>query len=123
MLNIVINNNKSVKVQIEAANIEELEAYNCVLQKVAISMNDTAGQGKKLYKLFLTGAIDVKLQCVKAVKESLNLGLKEAKDLVDVAWNENKDVLLKTSYDVEELRSIQRYIENSGSICNLVQEK
>lgn len=121
MLNIIINDNKPIRVQVEAANLEKLEVCNHILQKVANAIKDTTPQSEKPYALFLTSVCGAKLQCVKAVKESLNLGIKEAKDLTDIAAT-GESVLLTKSHDVEALYSIKRQIENTGSICKLVQE-
>ena len=120
MLNIIINN-KSIRAQVEAANLEKLEVYNHILQKVASAIEDATTQSEKPYALFLTSVCEAKLQCVKAVKKSLNLGIKEAKDLTDIAAT-GESVLLTKSYDVEALYSIKHQIENTGSICKLVQE-
>ena len=57
----------------------------------------------------LTAAGDQKIQVIKAVKEILGLGLKEAKDLVDGAPETLKESVLK-----EEAETIKKQIEEAG---------
>lgn len=121
MLNITISSSRPTKVQIEAANIEELELYNSVLQKVAETVKDAKKSSTGIYTLFLTRICCEKIKCIKAVKESLNLGLKEAKDLVDEV-SYGKEALLTSSQDIEYLRTVKRHIEETGSICKLIQK-
>lgn len=62
----------------------------------------------------LTAAGDKKLDVVKAVKEKLGLGLKEAKDLVDAAPK-----VLKENVAKAEAEEIQKALEGLGAKVTL----
>jgi len=57
----------------------------------------------------LTAAGDQKIQVIKAVKEALGLGLKEAKDLVDGA-----PIILKEKMKKEEAEELKTKITDAG---------
>ena len=54
------------------------------------------------------------IQVIKAVKEVLGLGLKEAKDMVDGA-----PAMLKTGMKKEEAEALKKKIEDAGGKVNL----
>ena len=62
------------------------------------------------FTVVLTSAGQAKLQVIKAVKEALGLGLKEAKDLVDKAPATLKEKVSKA--DAEQLKAT---LEQSGA--------
>ncbi len=69
-----------------------------------------AAAEKTSFDVILTSAGQAKLQVVKVVKEITNLGLKEAKDLVDGAPKAVKEGVSK-----EEAESIKAQLEEAGA--------
>ncbi len=65
---------------------------------------------KTAFDVILTSGGQAKLQVVKVVKEITNLGLKEAKDLVDGAPKAIKEGVSKT-----EAESIKAQLEEAGA--------
>jgi large subunit ribosomal protein L7/L12 len=61
------------------------------------------------FNVILTGFGDKKIQVIKAVRELTNLGLKEAKDLVDGVPKP-----LKEGVNKEEAAKIKKSIEEAG---------
>ena len=83
---------------------------------VAVAAAPAAGGGgaavaeeKTSFDAILTGAGDKKIQVIKVVRELTNLGLKEAKDLVDGAPKP-----LKTGVTKEEAETIKAKIAEAG---------
>ena len=83
---------------------------------VAAAATPAAGGGgaavaeeKTSFDVILTGAGDKKIQVIKVVRELTNLGLKEAKDLVDGAPKP-----LKTGVTKEEAETIKAKIAEAG---------
>lgn len=66
------------------------------------------------FDLILDSAGDQKIKVIKAVREITNLGLKEAKDLVDGA---PKPVLEKKSK--EECEAAKRKLEEAGAVSTI----
>ncbi len=62
----------------------------------------------------LSAVGEAKIQVIKAVKEALGLGLKEAKDLVDAAPSVLKEGLKK-----EEAEALKVKVEGAGATVNL----
>lgn len=81
---------------------------------VAVAAAPAAGEAapaeKSTFDVILANAGQAKLQVVKAVKEITNLGLKEAKDLVDGAPKPVKEGVSK-----EEAESIKAKLEEAGA--------
>ena len=68
-----------------------------------------AVEAKDSFAVTLTSAGDQKVQVIKAVKDKLGLGLKEAKDLVDAA-----PAVLKAEAKKEEADEIKAAVEAAG---------
>lgn len=68
-----------------------------------------ADEGKSSVNVELTDAGANKIQVIKAVKEALGLGLKEAKDLVDGAPS-----MLKENAGKDEAEDLKKKIEEAG---------
>lgn len=68
-----------------------------------------------LYMVRLASAGAAKLQVVKVVKESLGIGLKEAKDLVD-----NAPCELPNTYSFEEASLLKNVLEDAGATAVLL---
>lgn len=74
----------------------------------------TAGEEKTSFNVQLTDAGAQKVQVIKAVKDALGLGLKEAKDLVDAAPS-----MLKEGMKKEDADKLKAAIEAAGGKVEL----
>lgn len=73
-----------------------------------------AGEEKTSFNVQLVDAGAAKVQVIKAVKDALALGLKEAKDLVDAA-----PTMLKEGMKKEDAEKIKAAIEAAGGKVEL----
>ncbi len=73
-----------------------------------------AAEEKSAYTVVLASAGEQKIAVMKAVKEALALGLKEAKDLVDAA-----PATLKEGMKKEEAETLKKAIEAAGGKVEL----
>ncbi len=73
-----------------------------------------AEEEKSTFNVKLADAGANKIGVIKAVKEALSLGLKEAKDLVDAAPSNLKDGMKK-----EEAEALKKKIEEAGGKVEL----
>jgi large subunit ribosomal protein L7/L12 len=73
-----------------------------------------AGEEKTSFNAHLTDAGAAKVQVIKAVKDALALGLKEAKDLVDAA-----PTLLKEGMKKEDADKLKAAVEAAGGKVEL----
>lgn len=73
-----------------------------------------AAEEKSSYNAHLTDAGAAKVQVIKAVKDALGLGLKEAKDLVDAA-----PTLLKEGMKKEDADKLKAAVEAAGGKVEL----
>lgn len=73
-----------------------------------------AAEEKSSYTVVLAGAGEQKIAVMKAVKEALALGLKEAKDLVDAA-----PATLKEGMKKEEAEALKKAVEAAGGKVEL----
>ena len=121
---------KSIVETIEKMNVLDLSELVKVLEKnfnvsaqavAAVAAMPSGAQvagavveEKDSFNVELTSAGDQKIQVIKAVKEALGLGLKEAKDLVDGVPSKLKDGMKKA--DAEELK---KKIEGAGGKVEL----
>ena len=69
---------------------------------------------KSSFKVELTDAGAQKIAVIKAIKEALTLGLKEAKDLVDAAPS-----VLKEEMKKEEAEALKKAVEAAGGKVSL----
>ena len=69
---------------------------------------------KTEFDVILTGFGDKKIQVIKAVRECTNLGLKEAKDLVEGAPQPVKEGVPK-----EEAESVKKKIDEAGGTAEI----
>ena len=90
--------------------IEPAAAAVAVAAAPAADSGEAAPAEKTSFDVVLTIAGQAKLQVVKAVKEITNLGLKEAKELVDAAPKAVKEGVSK-----EEAESIKAQLEEAGA--------
>ena len=73
-----------------------------------------AAAEKDSFDVILAGYGDKKIQVIKVVRAATNLGLKEAKDLVDAAPKAVKEGLSK-----EEAESLKKELEEAGAAVEL----
>ncbi len=73
-----------------------------------------AGEEKTSFNVQLTDAGAAKVQVIKAVKDALGLGLKEAKDLVDAVPS-----MLKEGMKKDEAEALKKAIEAAGGKVEL----
>src|SRR3989344_2964764 len=111
--------------KIETMTVLELSELGKVLEKkfgvsaaaVAVAGPAAAGpaeEGKSTADVELTDAGASKIAVIKAVKEALALGLKEAKDLVDGAPS-----MLKTGMKKEDAAELAKKLEAAGAKVTL----
>jgi large subunit ribosomal protein L7/L12 len=73
-----------------------------------------AGEEQSEFDVVLTAAGDKKIQVIKVVRAITNLGLKEAKDLVDGAPSPVKEGVAR-----EEAESLKSQIEEAGGAVEI----
>ena len=73
-----------------------------------------AAEEKSSFNVELTAAGDQKIAVIKAVKEALGLGLKEAKDLVEAAPS-----MLKEGLKKDEAEALKKKLEEAGAKVTL----
>ena len=75
---------------------------------------DGAAEEQSMFDVVLTGAGDKKIQVIKVVRALTNLGLKEAKDLVDGAPSPVKEGVTR-----EEADQVKAQLEEAGASVEL----
>jgi len=103
--------------------VEELEkkfgvsaaAPVAVAAATALEKDEKAEEAEKTeFDVMLTGIGDKKIQVIKVVRSVTNLGLKEAKELVDGAPNKVKEGVSK-----EDAENIKKQLEEAGAIVDI----
>ncbi len=106
--------NLSVKDVQELAKILEEEYGIKPAAAAVVVASDEGGAAQEAeqteFDVVLTAAGTAKLQVIKAVKEALGLGLKEAKDLVDKA-----PATLKEKVSKAEAEQLKEALEEAGA--------
>ncbi len=116
---------KKLVEEVENMTVLELSELVKVLEKkfgvsaaaVAVAgpaAGGAAGEEKSSFTVELTDGGANKISVIKAVKEALGLGLKEAKDLVDAAPSVLKDGAKK-----EEAEDLKKKVEEAGGKVTL----
>lgn len=108
--------NLSVKDVQELAKVLKEEygiepAAAAVAVAAPVTGGDAAAAEQTEFDVILKSAGDAKLNVIKAVKDLLSLGLKEAKDLVDKAPN----ATLKEKVSKAEAEQIKSTLEEAGA--------
>ena len=106
--------NELAKILKEEYGIEPAAAAVAVAGPVAGGDGGAKAEEKSLYAVFMNHPGGAKLQIVKLVKDITNLGLKEAKELVDKA-----PVAIKENVSKEEAESIKAQLEEAGADVEL----
>ncbi len=94
--------------------IEEKWGVSAAAVAAAAPAGAAAGEEKTSFNVQLTDAGAAKVQVIKAVKDALALGLKEAKDLVDAA-----PTMLKEGMKKEDADKLKAAIEAAGGKVEL----
>ena len=97
--------------------VKTLEAHFGVSAAVAsgpAAPAAAAAEEKSSFKVELTDAGAQKIAVIKAIKEALGLGLKEAKDLVDAAPS-----VLKNDMKKEDAETLKKAVEAAGGKVTL----
>lgn len=116
---------KKLVEEVENMTVIELSELVKVLEKkfgvsasavavAAPSGSEPAEEGKSTADVELTEVGASKIAVIKAVKEALGLGLKEAKDLVDGAPS-----MLKTGMKKEDAAELAKKLETAGAKVTL----
>ncbi len=94
--------------------LEEKWGVSAAAAVVAGPAAGPAAEEKSSFDVELAAAGATPIQVIKAVKEVLALGLKEAKDLVDGAPS-----MIKTGMKKDEAEALKKKIEDAGGKVNL----
>jgi large subunit ribosomal protein L7/L12 len=105
--------NELAKILKEEYGIEPAAAAVAVAGPAAAAEGAQAAE-KSTYSVFMNHPGGAKLQIVKLVKDITNLGLKEAKELVDKA-----PVAIKENVSKEEAESIKAQLAEAGADVEL----
>lgn len=117
---------KDIVEKIEKMSVLELhelvklfeEKFGVSAQAVVVAGGAAAGgaaaEEKDSFTVVLSAAGDQKVAVIKAIKEALGLGLKEAKDLVDAAPS-----TLKEGAKKDEAEAMKKAIETAGGKVEL----
>lgn len=94
------------------------EKFGVSAQAVVVAGGAAAGAGaaeeKDSFNVELKSAGEQKVQVIKAIKDALGLGLKEAKDLTDAA-----PAMLKEGMKKDEAEALKKAIEAAGGSVEL----
>lgn len=94
--------------------IEEKWGVSAAAVAAAPAAGAAAGEEKTSFNVQLADAGAQKVQVIKAVKDALGLGLKEAKDLVDAA-----PTMLKEGMKKEDADKLKAAVEAAGGKVEL----
>lgn len=94
--------------------IEEKWGVSAAAVAAAPAAGAAAGEEKTSFNVQLADAGAQKVAVIKAVKDALGLGLKEAKDLVDAA-----PAMLKEGLKKEEAEALKKAVEAAGGKVEL----
>lgn len=115
MIDILIDDDN--KVSLKTTNgIAETEIAATIVVEAMRNLKKPEEAIPKVHVLYLQNCGDAKLQCVKAIKDNLILGLKEAKDICDAASRDSKPEIAR-SLDINYLNRLKCRIEESGATC------
>ena len=106
--------NDLAKILKDEYGIEPAAAAVAVAGPAAAGAEGTQAEEKSTYSVFMNHPGGAKLQIVKLVKDITNMGLKEAKDLVD-----KSPVAIKENLSKEEAESIKNQLAEAGADVEL----
>lgn len=93
---------------------EKFEVSAAAVAVAGPAVAAASAEEKSTFNVELTDGGAQKIAVIKAVKEALGLGLKEAKDLVDAAPS-----VLKTDMKKEEAEALKKAVEAAGGKVTL----
>jgi len=114
---------KDLVEKIESMSVLELhelvkfleEKFGVSAQAVVVAASaGPVAEEKDSWNVELKSAGEQKVQVIKAIKEALGLGLKEAKDLIDAAPS-----MLKEGMKKAEAEALKTAIESAGGVAEL----
>lgn len=131
MLNVTIQNDGKIKIQSECSNTKEMRHNVNLLLAVVSSMEmEEAAAEKKAdgipvqttYYLYLDKVEDNnKLSTTRVLAQQLNISLKRAKEIVNVAAaDKHGDIILSQSPDDNYIATMENALESVGCICRIV---
>jgi large subunit ribosomal protein L7/L12 len=106
--------NELAKILKDEYGIEPAAAAIAVAGPAAAGADGAKAEEKSTFSVFMNHPGGAKLQIVKLVKDITNLGLKEAKELVDKA-----PVAIKENVSKEEAESIKAQLVEAGADVEL----
>jgi len=106
--------NELAKILKEEYGIEPAAAAVAVAGPVVAGAEGAKAEEKSTFSVFMNHPGGAKLQIVKLVKDITNLGLKEAKELVDKA-----PVAIKENVSKEEAESVKAQLADAGADVEL----
>ena len=110
----VLELNELVKILEEKFDVSGAPMMMAAPAAGAAAAGEVATEEKDSFNVILKAAGDQKIQVIKVIREVVGLGLKEAKDLVDVAPKTVKEGLKKI--EAEELK---KKLEEAGGVVEL----
>ena len=106
----------SVKNEVSATkNTPETNILNMTVRQVGALAKLLKTEDESRFEVVLKSAGQAKLGVVKVIKESLGIGLKEAKEIVDSAPSTVADFV-----GTKDARDLKKLIEDAGGTVNLV---
>lgn len=115
MIDIFIDDDNKVTIKTTNGLTETEVAATLVLEAMR-NLKKAEEAIPKVHILYLQNCGDAKSKCIKAVKENLVLGLKEAKDICDAASYNSKSEIAR-SHDINYLNRLKCRIEECGATC------
>ena len=132
MLNVTIQNDGKIKIQSECSNTKEMRSNVNLLLAVVSSMEMEEAAAKKetngvpaqtIHYLYLNKVeYNDKLSTVRTLSQQLNMPLKRAKEIIDVAAaDKHDDILLSQSPDRSYINTMKDILESVGCICQITE--
>jgi len=122
-----MSKHKDIIEKIEAMSVLDLhELVKTLEEKFGVSatavatptaaggVDGEAAEEKSTFNVILKKAGDQKIQVIKALREALNLGLKEAKDMTDT-----ESSIVKEGMDKKSADELKAKLEAAGAIVEL----
>lgn len=102
----------------EIAEIEVRHLKNAIAEGVTKFQGDLTSPRYDVYVAGFEGQTPNKIGAIKAVRELTNLGLKEAKDVIDFAGTPSKSVFLK-GVDFTFAEKARKMLREHGAVAEL----
>lgn len=128
MLNVTIQNDRKIKFQSECSNTKEMRHNVNLLLALVSSMEmeekvnkDANGiPVRSTHYLYLDKVDDNnKLSTVSTLSKQMNISLREAKAIVDRAVDDEHNILVASSVDLDFINNVRNTLESVGCICRI----